>query len=145
MSYRVEIAAEIGEQIINDNNLRELSESAKDSKDMRFTIAEVGNCEDETLTFNNLVLVNREEDQAGSESRRISLAESIPNFFLFEGEIIGLEGKAESKQYVAEKIYKPKPVPKTKIESNGNVDLYAIILVGRKRLYNYNSSCRTFY
>ena len=60
----------------------------------------------------NILLINRDEDESGADMIPLSISEVIPNYSLFEGEIVCLEGTLDQKQFVIERVIKPKPIAK---------------------------------
>jgi hypothetical protein len=103
--------------------LKEVSDFNADDKESLIVIGEVGNSEEEALSIENAIIINRDENQSGHETKLISLSEAIQNISLFEGEIIAVEGKPELKQFMIERIYKPKPIPKADNTFIGNVKI----------------------
>jgi hypothetical protein len=82
------------------------------NKETRIIIGEIGNSDEDALTENSLLLLNRDEDEAGAELKLLAIDESVQNYSLFEGEIVGFEGMYDQKRFVAQKILKPKPITK---------------------------------
>ena len=82
---------------------------------------EIGNSDENAINADSIVLVNRDEEESGGEAKPVILSESLVNFSLFEGEIVCLEGTAEQKKLIAEKIIKPKPMAKIEYEPHENV------------------------
>lgn len=77
-------------------------------------MGEIGNSDEEALTLDGLLLVNRDEDQSGAETKALSIADSVTGYNLFEGEIVALEGTVDQKRFHVDRIIKPKPVNKIK-------------------------------
>ncbi len=77
-------------------------------------MGEIGNSDEDALTLDGLLLINRDEDQSGSETRALSIADSVTGYSLFEGEVVALEGTVDQKRFIVDRIIKPKPANKLK-------------------------------
>ena len=78
------------------------------------------------MTQDNIVIINRDEDQSAAETKPVSLSEGIQNLSLFEGEIVAFEGVLEQKRFIAERVMKPKAIFKRKRLMYDDVRIYRI-------------------
>ena len=104
--------ARIAERIIANNSLKNVPEFNFDTKESRIILGEIGNSDEDALSLDNMLIINRDEDMSGAETKAVSLAEGLQGISLFEGEIVGLEGILEQKRFIADKVIKPKPIGK---------------------------------
>lgn len=115
-----------------------------DDKESLTIIGEVGNSEEDGLSFESAILINRDEYMSGHETKAISLGENLQNISLFEGEIIAIEGRPDLRQFIAEKIYKPKPVARKDVGCIGDVRA-GIKVVGKEGVHLGDSGSGTLH
>ncbi len=112
LAYRKAVKARLAAKITKDYGIKEVPEFNYDTKDSRIIIGEIGNSDEEALSLDNLILINRDDETSGAETKVVSLAEGLQNVSVFEGEIVAMEGMVEQKRFITERIVKPKPVGK---------------------------------